>query len=182
LSTAGTCASTPTAGRLFKAAPVYRAGDVLDDILAGNFVGNGSAVLVRREALLAVNGFDSQLQAAGAQGCEDLHFYCRVAEAYHFAVVPDHLIGYRHLPESMSSNLPRMLRSYMLVADEMAVRHADRAHSLKLAVQNYSVSLLRQALTGRKFRYFATCLALVVRWDPLLGAEFVISDRRTERV
>jgi hypothetical protein len=152
----------------------------LDDILAGNFVGNGSAVLVRREALLAVNGFDSQLQAAGAQGCEDLLFYCRVAEAYHFAVVPDYLIGYRDLPESMSSNLPRTLRSYMLVADEMAVRHPDRAHRLKLGVQNYSVSLLRQALTGRKFGYFATCLALVVRWDPLLALKVLAFKLRPD--
>lgn len=156
---------------LVKAAPVYCAGDVLDDILTWNFVGNGSGILVRREALHAVNGFDSKLHAAGAQGCEDLLFYCRVAERYHFAVVPEHLVGYRLLPENMSSNLPSMLRSYMLVADEMAVSHPDRAHRLRLGVQIYSVALLRVALASRKFGYFATCLALVVRRHPLLAVK-----------
>jgi hypothetical protein len=75
------------------------------------------------------------------------------------------------LPENMSSNMPRMLRSWMLVADEMAARHPDRTHSLKLGLQNYSVWLLRKALTGRKFGHFATCLALMVRRDPLLAAK-----------
>ncbi|MET4453733.1 glycosyltransferase family 2 protein [Bradyrhizobium sp. RT3b] len=154
-----------------KAAPVYYAGDVLDDILTWNFVGNGSAVLVRREALQAVNGFDSQLYEAGAQGCEDLLFYCRVAERYHFAVVPEHLTGYRFLPENMSSNLPCMLRSYMLVADKMAVLHPDRAHRLDLGVQNYSITLLRVALANCKFGYFAACLTLVGRRDPLLAVK-----------
>jgi glycosyltransferase involved in cell wall biosynthesis len=154
---------------LFKNTPCFHAGDVLDDLFAGNFVGNGSGVMVRREALVAANGFDGQLRATGAQGCEDLLFYCRVAEAYHFAVVPEYLIGYRYLPENMSSNMPRMLRSWMLVSDEMAARHPDRTKRLKLGLQDYSVWLLQRALTGRKFGYFAACLMLLVRRDPLLA-------------
>jgi glycosyltransferase involved in cell wall biosynthesis len=158
---------------LAKATPCFHTGDVLDELLAGNFIGNGSSVMVRREALLAAEGFDSRLRAAGAQGCEDLLFYCRVAETYHFAVVPEYLIGYRHLPENMSSNMPRMLRSWMLVADEMAARHPDRTHRLKLGLQDYSVWLLRKALTGRKFGYFTDCLGLVVRRNPLLAAKIL---------
>src|SRR5216684_4262886 len=158
---------------LAKATPCFHTGDVLDELLAGNFIGNGSSVMVRREALLVAKGFDSQLRAAGAQGCEDLLFYCHVAETYHFAVVPEYLIGYRHLPENMSSNMPRMLRSWMLVADEMAARHPDRTHRLKFGLQHYSVWLLRKALTGRKFGYFADCVGLVVRRDPLLAAKIL---------
>jgi glycosyltransferase involved in cell wall biosynthesis len=158
---------------LAKATPCFHTGDVLDELLAGNFIGNGSSVMVRREALLAAEGFDSRLRAAGAQGCEDLLFYCRVAETYHFAVVPEYLIGYRHLPENMSSNMPRMLRSWMLVADEMAARHPDRTHRLKFGLQDYSVWLLRKALTGRKFGYFTDCLGLVVRRNPLLAAKIL---------
>jgi glycosyltransferase involved in cell wall biosynthesis len=156
---------------LFKNTPCFHAGDVLDQLFTGNFVGNGSGVMVRREALLAANGFDSQLRAAGAQGCEDLLFYCCVAETYHFAVVPEYLIGYRYLPENMSSNMPRMLRSWMLVADEMAARHPDRTKRLKLGLQDYSVWLLRRALTCRKFGYFAACLMLLARRDPLAATK-----------
>ena len=154
---------------VFKNTPCFHAGDVLDQLFAGNFVGNGSSVMVRREALVAANGFESELRAAGAQGCEDLLFYCRVAETYHFAVVPEYLIGYRYLAENMSSNMPRMLRSWMLVADEMAARHPDRTKRLKLGLQDYTVWLLRRALTGRKFGYFAACLMLLARRDPLLA-------------
>jgi hypothetical protein len=73
----------------------------------------------------------------------------------------------------MSSNMPRMLRSWMLVADEMAARHPDRTHRLKFGLQDYSVWLLRKALTGRKFGYFADCLGLVVRRDPLLAVKIL---------
>ena len=73
-------------------------GHALERILADNFVGNGSSVLVRRQALIDADGFDSGLRAAGAEGCEDWLVNCRVAERYHYAVVPEHLIGYRHLP------------------------------------------------------------------------------------
>src|SRR5437879_4873848 len=91
--------------------PIFHAGEVLDYLFQGNFVGNGSSALVRREALVAANGFESGLRASGAQGCEDLLFYCRVAEGYHFAVVPEYHIGYRYLPNNMSSDMTRMFRS-----------------------------------------------------------------------
>jgi glycosyltransferase involved in cell wall biosynthesis len=99
------------------------AGDVLEALLLGNFVGNGSNAMVTRQALIHANGFDSALQAANAQGCEDYLLQCRIAERYQFAVVREDLVGYRYLPSSMSSDRPRMLRSWMLVADEMCMRH-----------------------------------------------------------
>jgi glycosyltransferase involved in cell wall biosynthesis len=159
-----------------KASPTFFAGDVLDNIFEGNFIGNGSAILVRRDALVAANGFESQLRAAGAQGCEDFLFYCRVAEEYHFAVVPEYQIGYRYLPDNMSSDLPRMLRSWMLVVDEMAARHPDRAAALNRGLRNYSGWLFRRALTIRKFGYFASVLVLLSKRDPLLAAKVFARD------
>ena len=161
---------------LMKSPPANCVGDVLNEIFAGNFIGNGSAVLVRREALVAANGFDSRLRAAGTQGCEDFLFYCRVAERYHFAVVPDYLIGYRYLPENMSSNLPRMLQSWMLVVDEMAGRHPDRMKTLNLGLRNYSSWILLRALATGKFRYFASAVLLLKRRDPLLAAKLLALD------
>lgn len=156
--------------------PAYCAGDVLDHIFAGNFIGNGSAVLVRRQALLAANGFESGLHRAGAQGCEDLLFYCRVAETYHFAVVPDYLIGYRYLPENMSSNLPRMIRSWMLVIDEMIARYPDRAASLHSGLRNYGSWVLVRALRSGQFIYFARSLCLLFQRDPRLALNVLLSD------
>jgi hypothetical protein len=78
-----------------------------------------------------VGGFDVGLRERNAQGGENWHFYCRVAEVAEFAVVPDHLVGYRQLPDAMSANLPRMLRSWLLVADEMLLRHPDKSDRLR---------------------------------------------------
>jgi glycosyltransferase involved in cell wall biosynthesis len=156
-----------------KSDPVYHAGEVLDYLFEGNFIGNGSSAMVRREALVAANGFESGLRASGAQGCEDLLFYCRVAEAYHFAVVPEYEIGYRYLPNNMSSDMTRMFRSWMLVADEMAARHPDRVALLDRGISNYARWLLRRALIGGRLGYFASVLALLGRRNLLLAVKVV---------
>jgi glycosyltransferase involved in cell wall biosynthesis len=121
-------------------------GDVLDRLFVDNFVGNGSSPLVRRQALIDANGFESALRNAGAEGCEDLLFYCRVAEKYRFAVVPEHLIGYRSLPQNMSSDRPRMLRSWMLVVDEMLARHPQHRKPLIRGLRDYGGWLTRDAV------------------------------------
>ncbi len=145
--------------------PLYE-GDVLDEIFSGNFIGNGSAALVRRQALIDARGFETELRAAGAQGCEDLLFYCRVAEQHGFAVIPDYLVGYRYLPDNMSSNLPRMLQSWMLVKEEMEQRHAGRRPALALGLRNYSAWLLFKALTIGRLDYFLSVLWLLLHREP----------------
>jgi glycosyltransferase involved in cell wall biosynthesis len=122
-------------------------GDVLDRLFLDNFVGNGSSPLVRRQALIDANGFESALRNARAEGCEDLLFYCRVAEKHWFAVVPEHLIGYRWLPQNMSNDRPRMLRSWMLVVDEMLARHPQHRKQLIRGLRDYGGWLTRDAVS-----------------------------------
>lgn len=98
-------------------------GDVLKAMFGGNFIGNGSAALMTRAALEAADGFDTSLRARGAQGCEDFSIYFRIAEKHRFALIPEHLTGYRELPGNMSSDMLRMLRSFDLVAQDMLARH-----------------------------------------------------------
>lgn len=145
-------------------------GQVLGDIFSGNFIGNGSAALVRRQALVDARGFESGLRAADAQGCEDLLFYCRVAEQHEFAVIAEHLVGYRYLPDNMSSNLPRMLRSWMLVREEMAARHPEHRAALALGLRNYGGWLMFKALTTGQPGYFITMLSLLARREPGIAA------------
>jgi GT2 family glycosyltransferase len=82
---------------------VFVEGDVYTEILVNNFVSNGSNVLVRREAILSVGGFDSTLKL-----CEDWDFYIRLAAKYHFVVVPDWQILYRQSSTSLSSKVEAM--------------------------------------------------------------------------
>jgi glycosyltransferase involved in cell wall biosynthesis len=151
-------------------------GNVLDAILRSNIVGNGSAALVRRQALIDSGGFDSALRAGGGEGCEDWLFYARVAGAYEFVLVPELLVGYRDLPNNMSSNRPRMLRSHMLMCDQMLAQHPQRADAIERGLQNYGFWLLINATpraglianarlwTGLLFRYPQVAMRILL-WD-----------------
>jgi len=112
-------------------------GQVLQDIFRGNFIGNGSAALIRRAVLEEVGGFDPGLRAQGAQGCEDFSIYFRIAENHEFALVPEPLTGYRTLPGNMSSDMLQMLRSWRIVAAEMVERHPGSAAAITEGLANY---------------------------------------------
>ncbi|WP_027145632.1 glycosyltransferase family A protein [Mesorhizobium sp. WSM3626] len=151
-------------------------GDVLERLFHGNFVGNGSAALVRRQALIDAGGFESGLREAGAQGCEDILFYCRVAEGYQFEVVEEPLVGYRYLPGNMSSDMTRMLRSWMLVVDEMLGRHPDAAPTLREGLHFYSAWLLERTLRQRQPRYVLPILSLLLRHHPVIAMRIIAFD------
>ncbi len=152
------------------------AGHVLEWILAGNFIGNGSSALVRRQALIDANGFDNGLQAAGAEGCEDWLVCCRVAEKYRYAVVPEHLIGYRYHPHNMSSNRPRMLRSWILAHDQMLARQPDHSDALKRGVRHYGGWLVRDALSVNGLRHVPPLLRLLFRRYPSMTLKVLLKD------
>lgn len=151
-------------------------GDVLSRIVSNNFIGNGSAAMVRREALIHANGFDSKLRGAGAEGCEDLLAYYRIAERYHFAVVPEPLTGYRHLPQSMSSNRIRMLRSWLLVFDEMLVRHPEHSHALKRGLYAYRRWIVNDVVWNDELRQLPPLLLSFLRPTPTLAMEMLLKD------
>lgn len=90
-------------------------GDIYVDLILGNFVGNASNPLIRRECINRVGGYNTQLRLANAQGCEDWDLYLRIAEHYEYRVIPEFLIGYRQSYTSMSSNAVAMMKSYELI-------------------------------------------------------------------
>jgi glycosyltransferase involved in cell wall biosynthesis len=151
-------------------------GDVLDTILATNFIGNGSVMLVRRQALVDARGFESGLRAAGAEGCEDYLLACRVAERFHFAVAPEHLVGYRDLPQNMSSNRPRMLRSWMLVFDEMLDRHPSRKDVLNDGLRQYSGWLARDAASAGRYGQLPHLLLPLFHRHPGIAMRVLLND------
>jgi glycosyltransferase involved in cell wall biosynthesis len=83
-----------------------------------NLVGNGSALLVRRSVLEEFGGFDPSLRQQGAEGCEDLLLQLRIASRYRFGEVSEYLVGYRRLPDNMSSNTDQMIRSGVLAVNK----------------------------------------------------------------
>lgn len=94
-------------------------GEVYLPLVLGNFVGNASAVLIRRCCLEDLGGYNSELKAQNAQGCEDWELYLRIAKHYQFGVVPEFLIGYRQVTGSMSCNHAVMYKSYQLMMSDV---------------------------------------------------------------
>jgi glycosyltransferase involved in cell wall biosynthesis len=109
-------------------------------------VGNGSSLLVRREAAIVVGGFDPTWAARGIGGCEDLDFELKIAAKYAITAVGLYLVGYRQYPGNMSSNKLAMA----LGAIATIARHIElcpelpdwAARSARAAISEYALGEL----------------------------------------
>lgn len=100
------------AGHVLRSVAHHRVqGRALGAMLIHNFVGNGSAAVFRRDAVLAAGGYDGALRAAGVEGCEDYLLMLRLLQRSGVAAVPAFLIGYRWRADAMSQNRLRMVAS-----------------------------------------------------------------------
>lgn len=84
-----------------------------------NVVGNGSGLLLSREAIVEAGGYDSSLRAEEAQGAEDMLVQDRIARGHPIAVVPEYLVGWRQTGENMSGDAEQMDRSCRLVYERL---------------------------------------------------------------
>jgi glycosyltransferase involved in cell wall biosynthesis len=100
-------------------------GHTFESLLQINFTGNASVPLFRRHCVEEAGGYNEQLAATGAGGCEDWELVLRVAERYKAAVVPEILLGYRRRPGSMSTACDTMWRSQQRVVQAMRELRPD---------------------------------------------------------
>jgi hypothetical protein len=117
-----------------------------------NFVGNGSAVLMRREAFDDVGGF---MENKGAYSSDDLLILLMLAGRWRAACVPEYLVGYRLVAGSVSSAYIRGCHSYLRVLDLVEARYPEtprralqerRAETLgKYALYHAEIGRLREA-------------------------------------
>ncbi|WBL80329.1 glycosyltransferase family 2 protein [Bradyrhizobium xenonodulans] len=141
-------------------------GYVLARDLVLKFIGNGSNLLVHREAALAVGGFDPSYADIGIGGCEDLDFELRLAARYRIEAVRSFLVGYRIYNGNMSSDGSRMARSMI----EAVSRHAELNPSIAPRVKRWAL--------GNGYRY---AFQVLLRERQLLSAvaayaKLVLSD------
>jgi glycosyltransferase involved in cell wall biosynthesis len=97
-------------------------GNIYGPLIISNFIGNASVPLIPRDLLQAVGGWNCDLRAQNAQGCEDWQLYLRLAERAAYLLEPAYLVGYRQAPTAMSRQLRQMRRSYHLVMAEVRQR------------------------------------------------------------
>ncbi|MER3435140.1 MAG: family 2 glycosyl transferase [Leptolyngbya sp. ERB_1_1] len=125
----------------------FAEGNVLNSLLYYNFLDNASSALFRRCCIDRVGGYNCDLKAQNAQGCEDWDLYLRIAEHYSFKVVPEYLIGYRQYDGSMATNSPAMARSYEVIMSEVQQRNPD----IPDRIRPWSESAFYNYLMGKSY-------------------------------
>lgn len=97
-------------------------GKVYNTLICHNFLGNASASMFRRSCLEG-EFYNCDMRLQNAQGCEDWELSLRIAENYPFRVVPEFLVGYRKLFDSMSGDYSQMARSHELIMQSVQQKH-----------------------------------------------------------
>lgn len=92
-------------------------GDMFLKMICFNYVANGSTPLIRREALEACGMYRNEFP-----GIEDQDLFVRIASRYQFRVVPEFLIGYRQVGNSLSRNLTMMVSGHTRLMEDFRKR------------------------------------------------------------
>jgi hypothetical protein len=111
-------------------------GYMLARLIVMKLVGNGSALLVRRDTALAVGDFDPSYAAAGVGGCEDLDFEVKLAAHYRIEAVRLFLVGHRWYEGNMSSDRYRMAKSYVATV----ARHIEENPHILPRIRRWSTA------------------------------------------
>ena len=144
-------------------------GNVYEALVYRNFIGNASAILIRRACLEKVGGYDPNLKKQNAQGCEDWDIYLRIAKFYQFRVVPEFLVGYRQLIGSMSTNYMAMAKSHLLVMDDVKKQRVDIDDTFyQLSISNFCVYLSLKSSSSGNHRNALTWLYKAWQSNPQL--------------
>jgi len=85
-------------------------GRIIHRHLLRNVTGGGGQALFRREAVLALGGYDESLES-----CEDILLQFQLAARHPVAFVPEYLTGYRQIAGQMTANRDSMLRGWRQV-------------------------------------------------------------------
>ena len=138
---------------------------------------------MRKSAVLEAGGYDPSLRARSAEGLEDYQLYFRIATRHKFSVVPEHLTGYRRMPNSMSADVFQMLRSRDLLAEEMCSKYPEHMSEVR-ASRLYFLSYLYEVALGNRRGLDALRMAALLVWEsPLVGISqaFVMAARSLAR-
>jgi glycosyltransferase involved in cell wall biosynthesis len=140
-------------------------GDVLPSMCLRNLVGNGSSALMQKRAIVEAGGYDATLRARNAQGCEDYKLYFQIAEKYQFALVRDHLTGYRRTRANMSSDVLQMLRSRDIIMTEFLARYRHFGDRLAAGRNEFLKWLLVRAVRSTQHREVLKIARIMFAYD-----------------
>lgn len=110
-------------GRTIGVARPTASGDLFDALLGRNVVGSTSTVIVRRDLLEQVGGFDESLRS-----CQDWELWLRLAKVSRFAVVSDPLVDYTDAEAGRITTNPRSRISGHMAVYRKHLREPLRTH------------------------------------------------------
>lgn len=115
-----------------KIIPEYR-GDILSKLLEFNYIDTTSSVLVRKEVLDQIEGFDAKLPS-----CQDWDLYIRLAQVTKFDFVTESMVlFYHHSGERITTNKTSVLNGHLSIFEKYK----------KLAMQQRKSTFHRFTLT-----------------------------------
>lgn len=125
-------------------------GEVYLRALAMNFVGNGSALLIRRSAFDSVGGY---LPDRACQSVEDWLIQAMIARRWRVGAVTQHLTGYRQAPGSLSSDPARHKRAKLAALAVVAAQAPETPRDVLAAIEaatrvDIALAALRRARLG----------------------------------
>lgn len=157
-------AGVPIAG--FRAFSI--ANDVFQTLICHNFLGNASASLIRSACLKRVGAYNTEFRDKKAQGCEDWDLYLRLAEYYQFRVVPEFLVGYRKLPNSMSRDYTTMANSCCLMLKKIRQKHPEIPNFLfRFSIGSFFLYLAYECDRARDYKTALLWLRRALQSDPI---------------
>ncbi|WP_114395427.1 glycosyltransferase family 2 protein [Oleisolibacter albus] len=128
------------------------------------FIGNGSTMLMRKAAMLAVGGYDTSLPHYD-EGMMAL----RLAERWRFAVVPEFLVGYRILATSLSHRTHETEQFHAELLDRLQAEHPELpAWLFRLTRAKFELYAAKRDLKVGRHRRGLARLARAMALDPLL--------------
>lgn len=130
---------------LRKTSHVNWSGDVYSKFLLDDFIGNGSNVMIRRDSLIEVAGFDEKLTNA-----QDTDMWLKLSAITEFVCVPKPQILYRIQQVSMSSNVVGLEKSNLEVIQRGFAREKAKTlqHLKPIAIGNLYKYLCYKVLTA----------------------------------
>jgi glycosyltransferase involved in cell wall biosynthesis len=152
----------------FSGKKVTFTGNIYSQLLLEDFIGSGSNILARRQAIQSVGKFDSSLES-----CEDWDYCLRLAARWDFALVPQHQIIYRQIAglENISSKTSRMER-VGIATIEKAYKAApsELQYLKKTTLSNFycycSELHFKSTVKIKNFKKARECLWLAIRLKP----------------
>lgn len=122
------------------------AGDLADETVLGNPIGEPSRVLVRRECIDDVGGFDPAIR-----GMEDREFFLRVCQAWPVASVDEHLVYLTDHGANLSGDRETMATARLAIVakhEALVRRHYD----WQTVLARHHTRVGRRALEAGEFR------------------------------